>query len=243
MAWDADYLLTKEGSADLYRYDHTADMILALAYNKIDGIAMDDSALMVVLSQVSGVVVMEPPIGSSGYVMYMCPGREEAMASFNAFLADYKQTAEYEDLLMRQRAFDGVHFEDPAIPITGTGEELKVAISDDGYPRSFFDPATGEVLGYDMEPLIIWGNKTNYKLNIIQSNYDDMVLGLLSGRYDIAVGYLSELYREEATHAGLLVSDSFGDNPMHLCTKGDEPIRVHGDVDASFDELGDDSES
>ena len=62
LAWEADYLLTGREDMELYRYDSTADMLMALNYGKLDAIAVDDTSLRLVLSQVTGLEVVEPAL-------------------------------------------------------------------------------------------------------------------------------------------------------------------------------------
>ena len=147
-----------------------------------------------------------------------------------AFLARIPHIREYIDTDV-QAEFDGENYEAPDLPPDGDGRSLRVACVEDGYPRSFFDMRTGEALGFDVEVLRQWAGERGYHLDFTATNYDDMALGLQSGRYDIGVGYISSLYREEADKIGLFTSDSFVEIPTHFCQKGAGDISINGEVD------------
>ncbi len=231
LAWEADYLLTGREDMELYRYDSTADMLMALNYGKLDAIAVDDTSLRLVLSQVTGLEVVEPALDHSGYCIFLLGELADLGEDFNAFVADFRSRDSYETYCRRQAEFDGENYEAPDLPPDGDGRSLRVACVEDGYPRSFFDMRTGEALGFDVEVLRQWAGERGYHLDFTATNYDDMALGLQSGRYDIGVGYISSLYREEADKIGLFTSDSFVEIPTHFCQKGAGDISINGEVD------------
>ena len=218
LAWEADFLLTGRKDMEIYRYDTMADMMMALNYDKIDAIAAD-LILCKVLEDVSdGVERVEPAFGETGYVLYFSPSRPDIMDEYNAFLAEYKKTDEYQDYLERERNYSDDTFDPPVLPLTGTGETLNVAADPSSYPRAFFD-TDGTVLGYDTEALIKFANANNYQLNFVPASFENAALGLKNDVYDIAVGYISDAYRIEAEEYGMLVSDPFTVTPVYFLQK------------------------
>ena len=230
LAWESDYLFTenRKDGADIYRFDTVAEMILALRYHKLDAIATDDLLMPMVMNQISGLKVLEPEAGRCGYVAYMSPDKEKYLASFNTFVKDYTKSPEYQDHMDRLHAFDGIECNSLDIPLTGTGDTLRLAVLGSNFPRAFFDSKTGEAKGFDMEAVSYWANENNYRLDIIQSDYDDAVLGLQNGKYDIAVGYLSDYYRKDCEDAGVLVTEPFDYSGIHLLAATGETMKVSG---------------
>lgn len=231
MAFESDYILTGRSDMVLYRYDTLADMILALSYGKIDVIAVDEMYWRVIDARSDGLAAVDPPFAETGYLLYFSPGRRELMEEFNAFLAEYKQTEDYRDFLEREAAFDGEEYVGPEIPLTGTGPVIRVAAFAEEFPRCYYDPGGTEPKGYDLEAVKRFANARGYQLEFSPSTYDDATMGLKSGVYDIAVGYISDAYREEALAAGYYTSDTMDLTPLYFIQKTQRKIS------ADLDEL------
>lgn len=229
LAWETDYVVTERGDAEIYRYDETADMLMALNYNKIDAIALDQLSYRLAELSLDGVEMVEPPIGYSPYLLYLAPDKGQLRDDFNAFFAEYEQSEEYRELMERVDAFDG-DYQGREIEATGTGETIRVAANDAAYPRCYYDPGAREPVGYEVELVQTWANARNYRIEWCRSNYDDIVNGLRAGKYDVGVGYLSEYYRDEAELAGLNTTDGFIGNPIYLIRKSGDTIRVTGEI-------------
>ena len=226
LAWESDYLLTGRRDLELYRYDSLADMLMALNSGKLDAISIDDNSIKVVLSQIDGVEVLEPALGVSGYVAYFSPGEEALLEEFNAFVAQWHSSAEYEDYVCREDAFDGLTFPEAELPPEGTGRVIRAAYNLDGFPRTFLDTLTDEPSGFDIEVVKRWAAARDYRLELVGTSYDDMGQETLTGRYQLCVGYISSFYNDDARTSGILVSDSFAETPIHLCQKSGETINM-----------------
>ena len=231
LAWEADYLLSGRKDLTLVQYDSFADIILALGYDKVDAFAVDGLVWKVIQANSSGLARVEPPCGTVGYMLYFSGGRGDLMEDFNAFLEDYRQSEAYEDHMARLESFDGLRYVGPEIPLTGTGETLKVATMVEEFPRSFLEAGARVPTGFDLEPLKLFANEENYQLSFYFTVYEDIMQGLRSGAYDLAVGYLSDVYAEEVLDAGLLVSDLLDEIPIYFVEKTQKSINV----DLSFD--------
>ena len=226
LAWEADYMLTGRKDLELCRYDSTADMLMALDHGKIDGIAIDDSTLKIVLKQVGGVEIVEPALGEIGYTVYFAPDEEELLKDFNAFLAEWKASGDYENYIRHIHEFDGENYQSYELPPDGTGKTLRFAYNMDGFPRSFWDPATDEAMGYDVEVVKLWAADRGYQLDCTATSYTDMEKGTLIGRYQLCTGYTSDVYNIDARAAGILVSDSFGEESVHIAQMAGDTINM-----------------
>jgi hypothetical protein len=162
--------------------------------------------------------------------VYFNPDNEALAEDFNAFLAEYKQTEAYQDCLDREARFDGLNYEDPGIPLTGTGPSLRVAVDIEAFPRGFWDPGEPEPAGFDLEAIKRYANDRNYRLEFIASNYNDAYIGLQNRVYDMGTGYFSDQYRDGVLGSGLYVSDGMDETPMVFVEKTRQDIRA--DVDA-----------
>lgn len=231
LAWEADYLLSGRKDLTLIQYDSFADIILALGYDKVDAFAVDGLVWKLFQVNSNGLHRVEPPCGIVGYTAYFNPERAALMEEFNAFLADYRQTEAYADHMARLEAFDGLEYVGPEIPLTGTGETLRVATSAEEFPRAFLNPGEDVPTGFDIETLKRFANERNYQLEFYCTIYDDLMQGLQAGTYDLAIGYLSDVYREDIVDFGLLVSDSMDEIPVYFVEKTQQDIRVDMELD------------
>ncbi len=230
LSYEADYLLTGRDDMELFRYDATSDMILALRYDKVDALAMDELTWRIMDGLSDGMKKVEPGIGSTEYIMYFGADDEALAEDFNRFLAEYKRTDAYRDFLRRLDDFDGVHYEDPGIPLTGTGETIRVVLDPAVFPRAYQEAGQDEALGFDLEALKLFANDRGYRLAFYFSTYSDSVTGLQKGGYDIQVGGLSTVYEEEVLAAGLFTSDDLYESDLCLVEKTQPDIVV--DVEA-----------
>ena len=113
MAWASDYVLSHRDGEDLilYRYDNTADMLMALFYHQIDAICIDDLGWLI-MDNTNGDALhkVAEPVAMDGYVVAVTPSRENLREEFNSFLEYYHRTEEFADLYKRLSEFDGVSY-------------------------------------------------------------------------------------------------------------------------------------
>lgn len=225
LAWETDYYLTGRQDLELYRYDQTADMIMALSYNKIDAIALDHCSWKLMESLSDGVERTES-YAECGYIAYFGANDKALMEDFNLFLKDYKQTPEYQELVKSIERYDGMNYEGPRTPLTGTGEVLHVAVDPAGYPRGFVDADSDIPTGFDVEPLKCYANDRGYQLDFSLVEYNGAIAGLQNGAYDAYVSYLSDAYAPEVIAAGLYVSEPMHTSPLYFVQKTQDKISV-----------------
>ena len=224
LAWEADYYLSDRTDMELVRYDNTADMVLALKYDKIDAIALDAETIKVMKSVSEGVEIVEPAVGEVGSIMYFGSDDESLVEDFNKFLVEFKKTGGQEDLEKRLDAFDGSEYIGADIPLTGNGKVLRVAYGPDEFPRVFLNPGEDIPVGYDTEVVKLYANDRNYRLEFYPTSYDDSVVGLQTGKYDILTGYLSDVYADDVKAAGMFTSDPMFMAKVYLIEKYQKDI-------------------
>ena len=231
LAWECDYLLTPREDIKLYRYDQISDMLMALNYDKIDAIAVDLLYWNLIDNSSSGLKMIEPAFGSTGYLLYVRPEHRDFVDKYNEFLKGFKMTDTYKDLIERELAFNG-NYKSPDIPLSGKGETIRVAFDITGYPRAFYDSETGEVSGFDFEVLKRFVNEYDYQLDFVMTDYNYAYAGLNSGIYDGMIGYLSDTYKEEVESVGLIVTDTYDNVPLvYVCKE------TTGNIDIDMNSL------
>ena len=224
LSWESDYYLTGRSDMELYRYDTTADMIMALKYDKIDAIALDQESVKLIMSQSEGVEVVEPAFARLGSIMYFGTDDGALAEDFNKYLAEFRKTDEYEDLLKRMDEYDGTEYIGSDIPLTGRGKVINVVADPNNFPRAFLNPGEDILIGYDTEILKHYANDRGYRLEFTYSDYNDGIVGLKGGFYDIMTGYLCDVYAEQVRNDGLYVCDSMYDFSLYFIQKNQRDI-------------------
>ncbi len=226
IACDTDYALTGRKDLTLVRYDERALVLLALQYDKVDVMALDELLWKVTATSHDGLRAVTPAFDESGYTIYFRSDLKALRDEFNAFLARYKASDAYAGFTARIAAFDGENYNGPEIPQTGSGRILRVAVDAAGFPRSFAEADGSVPSGYDLEALKLFADEQNYRLEFTVSNYDDMIYGLQGGIYDIAAGGLSDLRDSEALSSYLCRSDALYTVPLYFIEKTQSDITV-----------------
>ncbi len=208
LSWESDYYLSGRSDMKLCRYDTTSDLIMALKYDKIDAIALDADTIKLFMSQSEGLEVVEPAFAVLGCSMYFGADDAALEEEFNDYLAEFKKTDKYKDLMKRIDEYDGTDYIGEDIPLTGSGKVIKVVADPNNFPRAFLDPGQDILIGYDTEILKHFANDRGYQLEFSYSNMDDGVIGLRKGMYDVMTGYTSDVYADEVERLGLHVCDT-----------------------------------
>lgn len=224
LSWDSDYALTPRKDIELQRYDAMPDMVMALQHDRIDAMALDEITAKSVIFMIQGIEIVQPGYGSFGYVAAFNPKYKDLCDDYDQFLSEYIKTEEYADLQRRIAEYDGIDFEERKIKPTGTGMTLRLACNEAGFPSTYLDPVSNEWAGFDYEPLITWANDRNYKIEITGTVSSDSMMGLSKGRYDVAIGYINELYEDDFNNFDIVHSIPINHLTNYFMVKTDEGI-------------------
>lgn len=234
LGWESDIMLSYDDSIKVVRYDELSDLFLALRYNKIDAVSLDESSLKRFEYSFTGVKRVEPETGISGYVALFSPKNKELMDDYNTFLEEYMKSPEYQKFRQTVEAFNGFDYPDFDTAPNGNGDTIKVVYMAGGFPRAFEDTETGVTEGFEVEILLAWANERNYHLEFVPSSYIDILNGLKAGRYDVAAGYFSDLYKEDYIRSGLNMSNPHDFEKIYTLVRTGEKISAAKDVDDLF---------
>ena len=218
MSWASDYVLSPRDGEDLilYRYDNTADMLMALFYHQIDAICIDDQQwLMMAYTNGDALHKVPESVAMDGYVAAVAPSREKLRDEFNRFLEYYHGTEEFADLYKRLSEFDGVSYvPGEHVHPNGTGEKIRLAFCADYFPFCYTEP-DGTICGYDIELMYAFADYCNYDIEFIETSYMDMNYGITIDRYDMGIGTISVSYVAEMELAGIFATDMYYGVPLY----------------------------
>ena len=75
-----------------------------------------------------------------------------------------------------------------------------------------------------------FANDRNYRIEVFKSNYDDGVIGLQTGLYDVMTGYLGDVYSKEVRQIGLYPSDGMFSCHLYFIEKQQRDISVDASI-------------
>lgn len=220
VGWASDYIMSARDDVILYRYDTTADLLMALCYKQLDAIVCESYDWSVISGNSTGLHRIDEEISVNGWLAYVNPNKEEVQIAFNNFIAEFNQTEEYAKWLKRIKDYDGINYEWPSeLSFPDEGTPINIAYCEESFPVAYPD-SEGNSIGFDMEYICYFCNACNYKPTFIVSSEIDLYMNLRN-RYDMGIGYLSELWKEEAELSGFLTTDCYVDVPLYLVEIGD----------------------
>ena len=231
LGWPTDYILTPRDGKDLilYRYDTSADMLMAMFYHQIDALCLDYLDVCV-LENSNGDAVhrIEEPVATDGYLAFISSEREDLRDAFNQFLEYYHQTDEFSELHQRLMRFDGENYEPGEyIHPNGNGEKIKVAVDVSCFPYCYDEP-DGTICGYDIEMMYAFADYFDYAIEFVATAYIDLQYGLTENRYDMGIGILSSTYIKDVEPMGIYWSNAYYEMPMYLIelVEGRKPVML-----------------
>lgn len=215
-AYEGDYILTDREDITLLRYDNEADLFMAMCYKQVDAIALTRDNASYFLAKTTGLKVLEDqPIAKTGMAT-LFQEDSKLLHEYNEFLAEYKQTEDYQDYIER---VENVEFYDgsPIVEETGTGETIVVGYYPDYIPVAFHDVILDKPNGSEIEIIIKFANAYNYKIKWEKSSEEGMGAALYAGMYDIGACGYSDVYRDECEASPVIdLSDNYRDDEILL---------------------------
>lgn len=195
VGWEADYLLTGRDDLTIRRYDTLSDLILALAYKQLDGVALDEDTANMVLSAVDGIHLFDEPIAYIGYCGIVGEKGEKYLNKYNTWIADFMKTDDYKVYEERNHSFDGVNYEylDIAEAENPT-DTITIGYVPIYYPCAF-EGKNGYVTGFDIDIFRYFAKDMGYKLEFVP--IAEAAIGESLKSVDIIVGGLTDVYKDD----------------------------------------------
>ena len=193
--WESDYFLSDREDINLKRYDSTADLFMALYFNQVDAVAIDQGTLMLANNSISGIKAVGKPLAKTEYTIYTKKGNDKLLNELNSFIEYFKNSDAYDEYVKHFYDLDWLNKEDMSKQ-SGTGDEIIVGYVIDYYPYEYVTendlPAGSEV-----EFAIRFANYYNYKIKWVKSTETTIFTDIASGKVDFGLCCATDAYREE----------------------------------------------
>ncbi len=183
-----DYILTNHSKGiKLRRYDSNSDMALALAFHQLDAAALERDEADVFCRLQPEYKVHGTFVENDEYAYVLNPKNTELNKQFNTFIAGFRQTDVYKDILERTAECSEHQFTSKPVENTGAGDKvLRVLIYEDWEPVSFLNTETNRWEGADVELITHFANSIGARIEFYPiGSYEQAVLDLCFGKVDL----------------------------------------------------------
>jgi hypothetical protein len=188
--YSADYILYKAyKDVELRRFDAYSDMTLALAFHRLDAAALEMDEAYVFCRLQPEYMIYATLARDDRYAYLLNPGSAELNKQFNAFIAGFRQTGTYKDMLARVKDSAKQPFKAKKVEGQTTGNRvLRVLVYDAWEPVSYINTKTNEWEGVDIELITYFADSIGARIEFSPvGSYTQAVLDLGLGRQDLFV--------------------------------------------------------
>lgn len=188
LGYSSDYVLTNEyEGVEIRRFDNFSDMILALHFRQVDAAAMEMDEAYVFCRLQPEYMIYGTFVENEPYSYILNPKNQELNDQFNSWLAGFRETDTYADIIRRvkesaERAFPARYIENE-----GSGDNiLRVQVYDGWEPVSYVNTGNNRWEGADVEVMIHFANSLGAGVEFFPTgSWTQALLDLSSGKVDI----------------------------------------------------------
>ncbi len=176
-------------NAEIVHYNADADAFMALMQGHIDAYAHDHVTLRYAAGSVGDVKVLSDSYGGTDIAVGISKSRNDLIAPINAVIKKFKELGLFDDMMTRWTT-DAEHaMPDIAAPSSPKGT-IKLGTAGLVAPMTYFG-AGGELTGFDLEFAKRLALELNVNIEATSANFDALVAGLQSGKFDIVISNLN----------------------------------------------------
>jgi len=177
------FVATKYPKAEVFQYDGTADMILALKTGKIDVAMFDAITAGLFLKHNTDLGLLSDNVFDMPLGVGFNKKNPELTNKFNTFLKEIRENGTYNEMHQRWFVDDAESAVMPVFNNNNSGEKLMAAVSVDDLP--YVSYMNGRYVGFDVELINRFAQWGNYNLEIITINFPSLIAALSSGKVDM----------------------------------------------------------
>lgn len=188
LGFSSDYILTDEyKDTELRRFDSYSDMTLALAFHQLDAAALEQDEAYVFCRLQPKYMIYGSFSEADSFAYILNPRNTVINQQFNSFIAEFRQTDTYRDMLGRKKECAEHPFASKSVANTVTGDKvLDVLVYDGWEPGSYVNTETHQWEGTDIELLTHFANSIGAAIKFHPAgSYTQAVLDLSLGKVDI----------------------------------------------------------
>lgn len=219
--------------AQTLEYSMPVDAFTAIRGNKIDAVVLDRPTLEYMALSHPELTVMRENLAIGHISVAAAKKNSSLMAKVNEFIRTYRRYGTYS--AMYTNWFRTVEPAMPEIPVPEKPDGvLKIGVTANNEPLCFIKD--GKMAGFDIEFALRFAAYINRKAEFTDLPYDALVIGLESGRIDLAVAYMDALPEREES---VLFSENYVDSPITCLIRKEKcsapmPEKIRSPQDLNF---------
>ncbi|MDL2243099.1 ABC transporter permease subunit, partial [Bacteroidales bacterium OttesenSCG-928-K03] len=183
------FVSSKFKNAELYRMDHSVDLVALLQQGQCDAILLNDIEAIYLMAEHPEFAYLQKNVSKESYVIGFPKSATKERDEFNVFLKDIKDSGLYDEIYNRW-IFNANEAVMPMIENDGKNGILKVGTTLEEVPYSFIK--NGEYAGFDIELMLRYAAYINKKAEFIHYNFSGMLAAVISDKVDVIANAIME---------------------------------------------------
>ncbi len=178
--------------SEYFYYDSISDVAVALEQNKIDAFLVDEPVARMLHNENNGLDYIKQPLINDDYSFMFQKGNpkgDELRQQFNEMLAKFRSDGKLDEITNKWFGTDESAKTIEHTAFSGENGELVVAGMPDNIPFAYY--LNNEFTGFAVEIITDFAQEYGYSVRFEQPNANAMLAGIISGKYDIAIGSIS----------------------------------------------------
>ena len=203
------YIVETYPEAEAFEYSNTSEGVLALKANKLDAFVTAEPVALMIANVNEGLKAYEFEEHYEDTAFLFSNNKLDVLKEFNEWLADFKQTSRYEETIDKWTSSFSYDNTIEIPEYTPSKETLKVALTSELAPFTF--AYNNELTGMSVEIIRLFAYETGYGIEFIESNFDGLLAGVGSNKYDVVVGDISitEERKKVANFSDVVYTEGF----------------------------------
>jgi polar amino acid transport system substrate-binding protein len=177
------YVAKNFPKAQLKRFTGTADLIISVKTDKVDGIMVDDFMTKDVLKENPDLALLTNDVFSQSLGMGFNKQHPELKDEFNKFLAEIKASGKFDEIFKRWTENDSKNITPSEYKFDPKAKKLVLGITVCGMPFSLY--LNENLTGLDIEIIQEFAKQRNYNLEIKILEFNSIISALASGKVDM----------------------------------------------------------
>lgn len=220
--------------AKVQYYNSTPDLLNAIKTGQVAGAISDGPLARYMVAHNEGLAILDEPVGeplSEGFAVARTEFGHKIRDELSEFIVRMKNDGSMEEILALWNGSDEEH-QVVSVPTEGANGTVRAAVYSGMPPAGYLKD--GQLVGSEIDILCRFCTEYGYALEMTDVNFDGLISGLTSGRYDLVAAFLTitEERKESVDFTEPYISDA---NYMMIAAPTEDETDFWDDLAASFE--------
>ncbi len=169
--------------AEVKRFTGTADLIISVKTDKVDGIMVDEFMAKDIINENPELAILTNDIYAQNLGMGFNKKHPELKEAFNKYLAEIKASGKFDEIYKRWTENDSKSITPPEYKFDPKAKKLALGITVCGMPFSLY--LNEKLTGLDIEIVQEFAQRQGYNLEIKILEFNSIIAALAAGKVDM----------------------------------------------------------